>query len=339
MQFTAAKSMLFVLLATILLACGGSTATPEAVVPPAEPTEPAATATQPATEATQEPEPAPETTSEASDTETETKAEAPAGVVAEVNGEAIPLADFQRQLTDARTYLLSEGLIDPDTEEGQASLDALREQVLAQLIDQVLIKQAADDMGLTVTSEELDASIAKIKEDLGSDQAFAEALAANNLTEEEFRKLQRQQLLSRKVMDQITGELPDEAEQVHARHILVETREEAEAIQEQLENGADFAELAREHSTDETTRDEGGDLGFFPRGVILPEFEEVAFSLEVGERSGIVETPFGYHIIEVLERETRPIPDEIREGLRQQMIENWLEAQRAQAEIKTYLDN
>lgn len=337
MQFTAAKSMLFVLLAMILLACGANTATPEAVVPSAPPPEPAATATQPTTETTQEPAPAPETTPEASDTGTET--EAPPGIVAEVNGEAIPLADFQRQLTDARTYLLSEGLIDPDTEEGQASLDALREQVLAQLIDQALIKQAAEDMDLTVTDEELENSIAQIKEDLGPDEAFAEALAANNLTEEEFRKLQRQQLLSRKVMDQITGELPDEAEQVHARHILVETQEEAEAILEQLENGADFAELAREHSTDETTRDEGGDLGFFPRGVILPEFEEVAFNLEVGERSGIVETPFGYHIIEMLERETRPIPDEIREGLRQQMIENWLEAQHAQAEIKTYLDN
>ena len=248
------------------------------------------------------------------------------------------MAEFQRQLTDARTYLLSEGLIDPDTEDGQARLQALRDQVLDQLIDQALITQAAAEMGLSVTDDELEESIASIKASLESEEAFAKSLVANNLTEEEFRSLQRQQLLSRKVMDRITADVPDEAEQVHARHILVETEEEAQSILDQLESGADFAELAKEHSTDETTKDNGGDLGFFPRGVVLPEFEEAAFALDVGERSGVVQTPYGYHIIEVLERETRPVPDEIKEGLRQQIIINWLDAQRAQADIVRYLD-
>ncbi|MFQ5857161.1 MAG: peptidylprolyl isomerase [Anaerolineae bacterium] len=334
---------LTVLLAVAPIACGGApTPTLEATAPTTSPIEPAVTKserTQPAPpteEAMLSTPVAAEPTADNPETPIETGP--PLNVIAEVNSIAIPMADFQRQLTDARTYLLSQGLINPDTEEGQAALRALRNQVLDQLIDQLLIVQAAEQLGLTVTDEELEASIAKIKEDLGSDEAFAESLAANNLTEETFRKLQQQQLLSRKVIDAVTAEIPDVAEQVHARHILVRTKEEVESILEELENGADFAELAKEHSVDETSKNNGGDLGFFPRGVVLPEFEEVAFTLDVGERSGAVETSFGYHIIEVLERDKRPIPDEIKEGLRQQMITNWLEAQRAQADIQRYLE-
>lgn len=340
MRFVPAVLTVTSLLTATLMACsGGDTATPDAVAPtmPAtaalvQPSQPAAP-TAPAVASTPTPSgPASETR------QTTAETEAPPGVVAEVNGVAVPMSDFQRQLTDVRTYLLSEGLIDPDTEEGQARLEALRDQVLGQLIDQALITQAAEQMGLSVSDDELEESIANIKATLTSEEAFAESLAANNLTEEQFRSLQRQQLLSRKVMDKITADVPDEAEQVRARHILVKTEEDAKSILEQLEAGADFAELAREHSTDETTKENGGDLGFFPRGVVLAEFEEVAFALDVGGRSGVVHTPYGYHIVEVLARETRPVPDEIKEGLRQQIITNWLDAQRAQADIKRYLD-
>ncbi|MFQ5592921.1 MAG: peptidylprolyl isomerase [Anaerolineae bacterium] len=339
MRFMPAALTMASVLATILMACSGGTATPNALIPTTPPTADLVQPTQPAAPTTpgvaSTPTPS-EPGSEAGDTTAST--EPPPGIVAEVNGVGIPMAEFQRQLTDARTYLLSEGLIDPDTEDGQARLQALRDQVLDQLIDQTLITQAAEQMDLSVSDEELEESISNIKATLASDDAFAESLAANNLTEEQFRDLQRQQLLSRKVMDTITADVPDEAEQVHARHILVETEEDAESILEQLQNGADFAELAKENSTDETTRENGGDLGFFPRGVVLAEFEEAAFALDVGERSSVVQTPYGYHIIEVLERETRPVPDEIKEGLRQQVIINWLEAQRAQADIKRYLD-
>jgi len=258
-------------------------------------------------------------------------------VVARVNGQDIPLADFQRQLADTQAYLLSQNLIDPNTEEGKEALKALRQQVLDQLIDQVLIVQAAQRMGITVTDEELEASIEAIKKDLGSEEAFQQSLAANNLTEEQFRALQRQQLISRKLIDTITADVPEEAEQVHARHILVDSREKAEEILKQLEQGADFSELAKKYSLDETSRENGGDLGFFPRGVVLPEFEAVVFSLEPGQRSGVVETSYGFHIIEVLERETRPIPPEMLEGLRQQRVLDWLEAERAKADIQKFI--
>lgn len=339
MRLVPATLTVTTLLAAILIACSGSdTATPKAIAP-TTPTAAPVPATQPAAPASPAVASTPTTSEPASEAgEATATTEPPPGIVAEVNGVGIPVAEFQRQLTDARTYLLSEGLVDPDTEDGQARLQALRDQVLDQLIDQALITQAAAEMGLAVTDDELEASIATIKNSLESEEAFAESLAANNLTEDEFRTLQRQQLLSRKVMDRITADVPDEAEQVHARHILVKTQEEAQSILEQLESGADFAELAKEHSTDETTKDNGGDLGFFPRGVVLAEFEEAAFALDVGERSGVVQTPYGYHIIEVLERETRAVPDEIKAGLRQQIIINWLDAQRAQADIIRYLD-
>lgn len=339
MRLVPATLTVATLLTAILMACSGSdTSTPRAVAP-ATPSAALMQATQPAAPAASAAVSTLTPSGPASGAgETTATTEAPPGVVAEVNGVAVPMSDFQRQLTDARTYLLSEGLIDPDTEEGQARLEALRDQVLGQLIDQALIIQAAEQMGLSVSDDELEESIANIKAALPSEDAFAESLAANNLTEEEFRSLQRQQLLSWKVMDKITADVPDEAEQVHARHILVETEEDAKSILEQLESGADFAELAREHSTDETTKENGGDLGFFPRGVVLAEFEEAAFALAVGERSGVVQTPYGYHIIEVLARETRPVPDEIKEGLRQQIIVNWLDTQRAQADIERYLD-
>lgn len=334
-----------VVLAVALTACGRSSPEATTVAPPTQAASEPATLGGPtsipgaATEttlsadgvATTQPLPTTQggSTSQASGAQT---------VVAEVNGDAIPMADFQRQLTDTRTYLMNEGLIDPETDEGQAALRALRDQVLEQLIDQTLIMQAAEEQGLTVTDAELEASIEGIKKDLGSDEAFAQSLAANNLTKEEFRKLQRQQLLSRKLMDRITEEIPNEDEQVHARHILLESRTDAEEVLRELEEGAGFAEVAAERSIDETTAENGGDLGWFPQGVVLPEIEEVAFDLEPGELSGVVETAFGYHILEVLEREVRPIPGEIQEGLRQQRITNWLEAQRAEATIERHLD-
>src|SRR5205085_12145881 len=102
---------------------------------------------------------------------------------------------------------------------------------------------------------------------------------------------------------QISGE-----QEVHARHILVETEEQAKKIEDQLKKGADFAELAKKESKDPGASD-GGDLGFFTRDQMVPEFSTVAFTLEPGKISDPVSTQFGWHVIKIEEKRNRKAPE------------------------------
>src|SRR4029077_20899689 len=97
-------------------------------------------------------------------------------------------------------------------------------------------------------------------------------------------------------------------EEVHARHILVPTEDEAKAILAQLKGGTDFATLAKEKSKDPGSA-EGGDLGYFGKEQMVPEFAEVAFKLEKGQVSDPVKTQFGWHIIKVEDKRTKPVPE------------------------------
>jgi foldase protein PrsA len=129
----------------------------------------------------------------------------------------------------------------------------------------------------------------------------------------------------------------DEPEQVIASHILVATEEEAKEIKQQLDEGADFAELAREKSLDVTTAVAGGDVGWFPRGRMAEEFEKTAFKLMPGQMSGPVKTDFGYHIIKVTDRKAareaafEEVRDDIEKGLKMQQSKT---AQQLVAELK-----
>ncbi len=112
-------------------------------------------------------------------------------------------------------------------------------------------------------------------------------------------------------------------EEIHARHILLDTEEEAVAIVEQLNGGADFAELAAEKSTGPSAPN-GGDLGFFEKGMMVPAFAEAAFALEIGQISAPVQTQFGWHVIKVEEKRTQPAPQltEVEDQLREYLIRN-----------------
>ena len=131
----------------------------------------------------------------------------------------------------------------------------------------------------------------------------------------------------RKVYDEAVKQVKNE-EEVHARHILVPTEDEAKAILAQLKGGADFATLAKEKSKDPGAA-EGGDLGYFTKEQMVPEFAEVAFKLGKGQLSDPVKTQFGWHIIKVEDKRTRPTPT--FEQVKPQ-IENYV-AHRAQAEM------
>jgi peptidyl-prolyl cis-trans isomerase C len=130
-----------------------------------------------------------------------------------------------------------------------------------------------------------------------------------------------------KVYDEAVKQVPAE-EEVHARHILVASEDEAKAIEDQLKNGADFAELAKQKSKDPGAAD-GGDLGYFTKDQMVPEFADAAFKLDKGQISDPIHTQFGWHVIKVEDKRTKPTPT--FDQVKAQLV-NYVE-HRAQAEM------
>jgi parvulin-like peptidyl-prolyl isomerase len=157
------------------------------------------------------------------------------------------------------------------------------------------------------------------------------------LSEADYRRTIEADLLYSKLQDLFASRAPTSEEQIHARHILMETEEEAQTVLARLEAGEDFISLAKELSTDESTREDGGDLGWFPRGVMVSEFEEAAFALQPGETSDIVQTSFGYHIILLEERDPdRELEPYLLEQRRTSALGEWLEEQRQSEAVERH---
>lgn len=156
-------------------------------------------------------------------------------------------------------------------------------------------------------------------------------------TEAHFRGLVAMELLREKLREALAAEVPTTEEQIHARHILVEKEEEAKAALERIQKGEDFAAVASEVSTDTSNKDQGGDLGWFPRGQMVDEFDAAAFALQPGQVSGLVKTTYGYHIIKVEEREPqRPLDEGLLAQRRGQALEEWLTRQRASDAVQRF---
>jgi peptidyl-prolyl cis-trans isomerase C len=235
-------------------------------------------------------------------------------VAARVNGVAINQADYERALARSQHNSLA------------ADPGALGESVLDMLIEQALIEQAAAEQGITVSDEALEAEYQATRALVPDDDAWQKWLADNQYTDAEFRQSLRAALIAGQVRDRIIGSLPTNVMQVHARHILVETEAEANDVLARLQAGEDFAALAASLSRDVTTRDQGGDLGWFADGELLePAFMQVAFALEPGQIAGPVATRLGYHVVQVLEREERPVPEDRQPALAQAAFERWLQ--------------
>jgi parvulin-like peptidyl-prolyl isomerase len=147
----------------------------------------------------------------------------------------------------------------------------------------------------------------------------------NGISRAQLERILSKALLRNKVMEFITKDVPAEEEQVWARHILVASLEEAEAIIERLNGGEDFASIAMELSTDEGSKMNGGDLGWFGRGRMVPEFENASFALEnIGDVSEPVNSLHGWHIIQLLGKNTNPVDERTHETLKATFFRDWL---------------
>ncbi len=154
-----------------------------------------------------------------------------------------------------------------------------------------------------------------------------------NFSEDELRSIVVNSLLAQKVMDTVTADLQPVEEQVWARHILLEDEIVAKVMVEQLKNGEDWYKLAAESSLDTSNKDVGGDLGWFGKGSMVAPFEDAAFALEIGEISEPIKTDFGWHIIQLLGKEERPITQTQLDNLKNTKFTEWLQDQKDQSTI------
>lgn len=215
--------------------------------------------------------------------------------------------------------------------------DAQRLSVLNALIDQVLINEAAAAQNVVVTPEEVQAEIAANIAIAGSEDAWNQWLQQNLYTPEEFQRTLHETLVTTRMRDLVTQDLSSPVPHVRARHILVATELQANEVIARLNSGEDFGALAMVYSSDVTTREQGGDLGWFAQGELLePYLSEIAFSLQPGQLAGPVATPLGFHVVQVLERADQPVPEEKRPLVAQGQFEMWVSGLRSAATIEVY---
>lgn len=245
----------------------------------------------------------------------------PAAVV--VNGERVSLAWFESEVS---RYLLAqenlEGAVENET--------TARETVLNDIIDQVLLAQGALAVGYSLSDADVQARL----DELAADVDLPAWMAQWGYTEEDLFQSLKLQLLADYQKKQIIGSIPESAEQVELQQVFAYTETGARNAQVSLNSGRDFEEVA--FTYDPTS---GGYLGWVPRGYLLiPALEEVAFDLQVGEYSDVIETEIGYHILMVLDRAERPLAGDARLTLQRQALHAWLNQQRDQATIEVLVD-
>jgi len=240
-----------------------------------------------------------------------------------VNGEGILLEDYETELI--RLQSAQEEINYQLTPEEQSQM------VLDQMIEQLLLAQSAIANGFTFNEIALQEAMDDLAEKAGGQEALLSWMTDNGYNEDSMRRAVRLSYLAAWQRDYIAATTPKTAEQVHARQILVQSRQEAESILSQIQHDISFDALIEQY--DPLT---GGELGWFPRGYLyVQEVEDAAFHLEPGEISAIIESDIGYHIIQVLERDSQhPLSEDAWQILAQQAVRDWLLEQRQSADIQ-----
>jgi parvulin-like peptidyl-prolyl isomerase len=242
--------------------------------------------------------------------------------------------------------------------EGNISSTTFPYQVLQQLENDELVRQAAPGLGIQVATDEVTetingyltsaaagggnttgnvtGNITLPQTDLG--KMYQQWLKQARLSDSEYRQVVEATLLTQKLKEQLKQNVPTEAKQVHVHVIKVDNEGNATEVENLLKNGGNFTAIAEEYSTDETTKQYGGDIGWVPQGVLFPELDQAAFSLAAGNVSGIIVRTDGYYIIKVSEiEENRAIDDYYRGILASNAFTNWFTEQRNIVEIREYL--
>ncbi len=253
-------------------------------------------------------------------------------IAALVNGQSITMTTFEAEVNRYidGVHAIGDPLpADPNT---------YRSNILDTLVDQALIEQAAAIQHVSVTDAELDSEIQQDISLAGSKDKWLAQLATNHLTESDNRARLHSALLTNKMRDLVTAGVGNTVEEVHARHILVASEATANEVLAKLKAGTDFATLAAQYSMDTSTKQTGGDLGWFARGELLESsVEDAAFSLQINQVGGPVKSNLGYHIIQTLERvKDRPISPETHAKLAKKAFELWLQSLEKSAKIEKY---
>lgn len=245
-------------------------------------------------------------------------------LVVTVNDRELRTSDIEKEEQRIRAQLA--GRVPEEQLESMG--EVIRTQAVSNMVNRVLLEQATDRAAIEIPEDEVKTRTEQVKSGFGSEEVFKEQLEMSGITEAEFQEEVELALRIEKLLEQQTFDIQgtDEAdirdfydsnierfkkpEQVQASHILIAIeesdgeeekaakRQKMDSLLAEIKGGADFAELAREHSSC-PSKTRGGDLGFFGRGQMVKEFEDAAFGMGIGEVSGIVETQFGYHIIKV----------------------------------------
>ncbi|HLR41998.1 MAG TPA: peptidylprolyl isomerase [Pseudogracilibacillus sp.] len=225
--------------------------------------------------------------------------------------------------------------------------EALQDESGAEVLTQLISLKVLEDK-YDVSDDDVNAEIDSIKEQVGDD--FESVLEMQGLTEEALKKEIRNGLLQEAAVTDGIEVSDEEIEQyyenmkteVKASHILVEDEETANKVKKELDDGGDFKKLAKKYSTDDSNKDDGGDLGFFTVGTMVPEFEEKAFAMKKDELSDPVQSDFGYHIILVTDKKESEEEigslEEEKEEIRRTIIESKVDPQAAMGKIQELID-
>ena len=244
----------------------------------------------------------------------------------QVNGEGVWLVEYQASLQQFQQAQTSLGTQYTDAE--------ARQMVIDDLVNQVLLEQGAIAAGYQPDSVEVQARMDSLASQIGSQEDFQTWLQNNFYTTEIFKQSLARNIAADWQKQQIRSQVPTAADHVHARQILVYSSDKADQIYSNLQAGAIFQTLAFQY--DPLT---GGDLGWFPRGYLTQKsVEDAAFSLQPGQYSAVIQTEFGYHIIEVIERDPAyPLSADALQVLQKVAVADWIVQQKANSTIEVLI--